>query len=385
MEYLRLSNETAEKIKERFGSPNQVVRRNPLRDKATISRTAYARDAEKILYHPYYNRYSDKTQVFSFYKNDDITRRALHVQLVSRIARNIGKILELDCDLIDAIALGHDIGHTPFGHAGENFLNEIYHSRTGRFFNHNVHSVRVLDNIFRLNISLNTLNGVLCHNGELELKEYRPKEMTSFDELDLAMEKCYTEQNAVKELIPSTLEGCVVRICDIIAYVGKDRQDARIAGIDADGSYNSKFINNIVVSLIDNSYGKDYLSLDEEHFQMLKNAKSDNYQNIYALPMLDNRYKTEIRPLFNRLYDYILKDLQSKNGLVQRHHIQLIDERRKYYDSASYREENTPDDIAVDFIASMTDDYFADLCKELFSVEFKYTGYFDGIDIAKEQ
>lgn len=384
MDYLRLSKETEDKIKQRFGEPKQVVRRNPNRDRATLQRPAYVRDAEKILHHPYYNRYSDKTQVFSFYKNDDITRRALHVQLVSRIARNIGRILELDCDLIDAIALGHDIGHTPFGHAGERFLNEIYNGRTGRFFNHNVHSVRVLDEIFRLNISLDALNGILSHNGELELKEYRPKPMNTFAEFDKAVEKCYTESGAVKELIPSTLEGCVVRICDIIAYVGKDRQDAQIAGIEADGSYNSKFINNIVVSLIDNSYGKDFLSLDEEHFLMLKNSKRDNYEHIYGLPMLDNRYKNEIRPLFIRLYEYLLKDLNNKNGLVQKHHIDLIDKRRLFYDHTSYLEENTSDDIVTDYIASMTDDYFTDLCKELFGVEIKYTGYFESIDIGKE-
>lgn len=81
---------------------------------------AFVRDVEKIMHSPYYNRYADKTQVFSFYKNDDISHRALHVQLVSRIARNIGRMLGLDLDLIEAVALGHDIGHTPFGHAGEN-------------------------------------------------------------------------------------------------------------------------------------------------------------------------------------------------------------------------------------------------------------------------
>ena len=96
-----------------------VIRRDPGKDKADIIRTAFARDCDKIIHCPFYNRYADKTQVFSFYKNDDISRRSLHVQLVSRIARTIGKALNLNLDLIEAIALGHDIGHTPFGHAGE--------------------------------------------------------------------------------------------------------------------------------------------------------------------------------------------------------------------------------------------------------------------------
>ena len=77
---------------------------------------------------PAYNRYADKTQVFSFVENDDICRRGLHVQLVSRIARGIGALLGLNCELIEAIALGHDVGHTPFGHAGERFLDKCYHA-----------------------------------------------------------------------------------------------------------------------------------------------------------------------------------------------------------------------------------------------------------------
>ena len=124
---------------------DSIIRRNPERDKANLWRPAFVRDTEKILHLPVYNRYADKTQVFSLFKNDDITRRALHVQLVSRIARSIGNVLGLNTDLIEAVALGHDIGHTPFGHAGERFLSDLLHGETGIFFNHNVHSVRVLD------------------------------------------------------------------------------------------------------------------------------------------------------------------------------------------------------------------------------------------------
>ena len=159
--YDKLSNEIKDRIIEDrakgyvnpFACKNDmVIRRNMKRDKENLWRPAFVRDTEKIMHSPYYNRYADKTQVFSFYKNDDISRRAYHVQLVSRIARNIGKVLGLNNDLIEAIALGHDIGHTPFGHAGERILNEIYREKTGRFFNHNVHSVRVLDGMFERNI-----------------------------------------------------------------------------------------------------------------------------------------------------------------------------------------------------------------------------------------
>ena len=199
LKYESLSAEVAEQIKndrENNTLPNvafdenNVIRRKCNHDKANIIRTAFIRDIDKIMHCPYYNRYADKTQVFSFYKNDDITRRGLHVQLVSRIARTIGKALGLNLDLIEAIALGHDIGHTPFGHAGEDFLDELLFSRTGRHFSHNIHSVRVLDKIFPYNISLQTLNGIASHDGEMELCEYHPQPLNSFEEFDKQIEDC---------------------------------------------------------------------------------------------------------------------------------------------------------------------------------------------------
>ena len=192
LKYEQLSPEITEKIESDRANntlpqfafdENKVLRRDNERDKATILRPPFIRDIDKIMHCPFYNRYADKTQVLSFYKNDDITRRALHVQLVSRIARTIGKALNLNLDLIEAVALGHDIGHTPFGHAGEEFLDELYFEHTGRHFSHNIHSVRVLDKIFPYNISLQTLNGIAAHDGEMELCEYHPKELDNFADL----------------------------------------------------------------------------------------------------------------------------------------------------------------------------------------------------------
>ena len=180
---------------------NLAVRRDPSIDQESIWRHAYSRDVDKIIHSPYYNRYTDKTQVFSFYKNDDITRRALHVQLVSRIARTIGSALNLNLDLIEAIALGHDIGHTPFGHAGEKYISEIYREECGRYFNHNVHSVRVLDTIFNHNLTLDTLNGIITHNGEFEMNEYRPEPMSSFDLFDDMVESCYVDQSNIIKIL----------------------------------------------------------------------------------------------------------------------------------------------------------------------------------------
>ena len=143
--YDKLSEDVEKKITDNFADriilEKQAIRRDMSRDKASVIRPAFVRDIEKIMNCPYYNRYTDKTQVFSLYKNDDLSRRALHVQLVSRIARNIGRLLGLNLDLIEAIALGHDLGHTPFGHAGERALNEVFPDG----FKHYEQSLRVID------------------------------------------------------------------------------------------------------------------------------------------------------------------------------------------------------------------------------------------------
>ncbi len=367
-----------------------VIRRDQSRDKASLWRPAFVRDTEKIIHLPYYNRYSDKTQVFSFYNNDDITRRGLHVQLVSRIARNIGAVLGLNLDLIEAISLGHDIGHTPFGHAGERFLSSLLYRETGRYFNHNVHSVRVLDHLFSRNISLQTLDGILCHNGEFEQQEYYPCRGKSFERFDKEVEACYTGgKDAIEKLVPNTLEGCVVRICDMIAYLGKDRQDARIAKIipenyafsnDKIGTENAAIINNLTVDIIENSYGRDYILLSREAYDDLKKTKEENNAVIYRNKHINEQYNEIIMPMFEELYYRLLDDVvkQDKTSLIYRHHIRFINETRKFYDSSDYMQEE-PNQIVADYIASMTDDYFIALHRKLFpnsAYRIKYKSYF---------
>lgn len=374
----------------RFDDGN-AVRRNLDHDKPNLWRPTFVRDTEKIMHLSAYNRYSDKTQVFSFYHNDDLTRRSLHVQLVSRIARNIGAVLGLNLDLIEAIALGHDIGHTPFGHAGERFLSDLYRGETGRYFNHNVHSVRVLDKIFRRNLTLQTLDGILCHNGEFELKEYRPVLNKTFEQLDIEIEACYTSGHpAIKSLVPTTLEGCVVRVCDMIAYVGKDRQDARAAKIINDsvkfsneviGTQNAAIINNLTVDIIENSYGKEYILLSEKAFNDLKTAKKENNEKIYKNPEINQLYDDIIKPMFEELYYKLLADLKcgDENSLIYRHHINSVLSDFMYRDNNDYLNEE-PNNIVVDYIASMTDDYFIDLHKHLFpnsKYRIKYHSYFE--------
>lgn len=386
LKYIRLSDELQERIRKdrEQGQKNpyaclndKVIRRDPDRDRENLWRPSYVRDIEKIMHSPYYNRYTDKTQVFSFYRNDDITRRSLHVQLVSRIARNIGSILGLNDDLIEAIALGHDIGHTPFGHEGEYIVNTLYHAHTGRYFNHNVHSVRVLDGMFRRNISLQTLDGILCHNGEFEMQCYCPRPLDGFAEYDNMVESCYQDADNIGKLVPSTLEGCVVRICDMIAYLGKDRQDARRAGLPEEelifsqgeiGIENSEMTNNLIVNIIENSYGKGYILLDEAYYKALKMAKDENYRYIYKNDRMKQQYDTTIRPMFEAVYDCLLKDIRvgNRDSVIYRHHISFVEEARKYYNSEINYEDEEPNQIIVDYLASMTDDYFIDLYHHLF-------------------
>lgn len=202
-----------------------------------LGRPCFVVDVEKIVHNPFYSRCADKTQVFSLVRNDDITRRSFHLQVVSRVGRTIGMALGLNLDLIEAIAVGHDLGHTPFGHQGEDYLSDLYHASTGRYFNHNVHSVRLLKTIARTNLCLQTYNGILTHCGEKTFLEYRPAPCPDFPALNELIESCYVDQSNIRDLRPSTLEGCVVRISDIIAYLGKDRQDAaRIKLLDT-GDY----------------------------------------------------------------------------------------------------------------------------------------------------
>lgn len=368
-----------------------AVRREPDHDRANLWRPAFVRDAEKIMHCPYYGRYMDKTQVFSFVKNDDVSRRALHVQFVSRVARNIGKALKLNLDLIEAQALGHDIGHTPFGHAGEKKLSELLYGDTGRYFNHNIHSARVLDTIFPCNLTLQTLDGIICHNGELECQEYSPEPYSSFDLFDGKMESCYIDKANIKKLVPATLEGCVVRVSDIIAYLGKDRQDAIKLGLidsasdfegGAIGKTNAEIINNMIVNIIENSYGKSYIQMDEEYFTAFSHAKSENYEKIYNDKSMEKMYNDVVYPMFEKMYVELLKQAKEMkpDSVFFKHHMNYIVEQTKPYRRLNNYMDERPEYLVVDFMASMTDDYFVDLYSHLFpqsDISIVYKGYFD--------
>lgn len=354
-----------------------VIRRYDLpHDYATISRPAFMRDVEKIVNVPAYNRYSGKTQVFSFVNNDDITRRGLHVQLVDRVARGIGRLLGLNTDLIESISLGHDVGHTPFGHPGERFLSKCYRERTGRYFNHNVNSVRVLDTLYPRNISLQTLDGVLSHNGEFACQKLSLGDIDSFEKLDAKVQSCIQDENHIGSLRPSTLEGCVVRVSDMIAYIGKDRADALTMGVIDDidifdssviGKDNARIINNLTIDIVNNSYGKPYIAMSDDVFQDIKHAKKQNYDIIYSQEGMIDNTSDMVDEMFEEMFERLLIDLKSgdESRPIFKHHVKKLCEVSKTINPNEYINSDA-NQVVVDYIASMTDDYFMALYAQLF-------------------
>lgn len=384
--YLRLDPEIEKAVRadraagklspHRFRDEDVLRREDKPHDAATLARPAFARDIEKILNVPAYNRYAGKTQVFSFVEDDDICRRGLHVQLVSRVARSIGRLLGLNLDLIEAIALGHDVGHTPFGHAGERFLDAVYRHSTRRRFSHNVHSVRVLDKLYRRNVSLQVLDGVLCHNGEFACQELRMGSVSSFEQLDALVESCYRDQDVIGTLRPSTLEGCVVRVSDMIAYIGKDRQDAIDRGLipsldvfesDYIGVDNARIINNMTADIVNCSYGSDRIRMSEAAFADLKRAKQQNYELIYGREGTSEDESNVVQDMFRRMYGRLREDVErgDESSAVFKHHIRKLCERSRTFTQEAYLAEG-PDAIVMDYLASMTDDYFLALYRHLF-------------------
>lgn len=328
-------------------------------------RTPFSRDVDRILYSLSFQRYMDKTQVFSFKENDHLTKRMIHVLYVSKIARTIGRALNLNEDLIEAGALGHDLGHTPFGHVGEAILNEISLRAGCGYFNHNVHSVRLLMNIENYgngkNITLQTLDAILCHNGELVMGKYEPKWNKTKDDFLRDYERTYKDKNTSFQLIPMTLEGCVVRISDLIAYLGRDIDDAiRMKLLTWEdvpnnitsvlGKSNKEIVNSIVTDVINNSLGKNYIKLSNEVFEAIKNLKDFNYKNIYYKAYTEEE-KQNLKVMLNTLYNAYINDLNNNNeesNIIKSYLSNMSDE---------YKNNNSKERIVIDYIAGMTDDY----------------------------
>ena len=327
-------------------------------------RQTFSVDTDRILHSLAYTRYIDKTQVFYLIENDHITHRVLHVQIVSKIARTIGRFLALNEDLVEAIALGHDIGHAPFGHDGERFLSELCKSVGIGYFQHNIQSVQFLDRVERkgkgLNLCLQTLDGILCHDGEIHNQKIEPERDKTFEihEKEIAAKK----DDPDLKLMPMTLEGCVVRVADTVSYIGRDLEDAiRLDMIKRSdipkesvkllGNTNGTIVYNLVTDIIKNSFQKTSIVFSPEISNALKRLKKFNLEHIYLNPKI-KKHLNAIRELFEKLFERYLKDLRNENRSSVIFTSFLKDM------SENYIKNHSEEEIIRDFIAGMTDYYF---------------------------
>jgi len=339
-------------------------RRRPVVDRAAGYRQHFSLDADRILHSRAYTRYIDKTQVFYLIANDHITHRVLHVQLVSKIARTIGRFLRLNEDLIEAIALGHDIGHTPFGHEGETYLSALCQQAGIGTFQHNIQSIQFLDRVERKgrgwNLCLQTLDGILCHDGEIHNRRLTPRSEKTFQTFDAEIAAKKADPDHL--LIPMTAEGCVVRMADTIAYIGRDLEDAiRLKVIDRSdipahivkvlGNTNGTIVYRLVTDVIQHSSACPYVAFSAEISHALGALKAFNLERIYLNPKI-KVHASEIKRLFDMLFEKCLQDLETNNRSSDIVTGFLADM------SENYITRHSPPEIVRDYVAGMTDRYF---------------------------
>jgi dGTPase len=327
-------------------------------------RLPYQRDVDRIVHSKAYARYVDKTQVMYLVDNDHITHRALHVQLVANFAKGIAEILRLNIPLVEAIALGHDVGHPPFGHEGEMYLSELSEEAGNRPFAHPWQSCRLFHLIEPLNLGLSVMDGFLCHDGGMSGTVIEPRFGKTWDDhfadLDSKME------DPERNILPGTLEGCLVKMADTMSYLGRDIEDAIMMGIltreqvpvTVLGTTNREILSALARDVINNSYGKNYIAMSQEVYDALRTLRRFNFEHIYIHPMIkleSERVKRGYRVVFQQLLsDYQAKGDQSvlwKEFLSSR--------------SKTYLDETSPVQMVVDYIAGMTDSFFIRTLKHL--------------------
>jgi dGTPase len=337
-----------------------------------VMRSEFAVDRDRILYSGAYRRYHGKTQVFSFTNliDEEMTNRNLHIAYVSQISRTIGKYLGLNTELIEAIALGHDLGHCPFGHDGEKALSECCAANGIGHFHHNIESLHIVDYISRkgrgLNLTFQVRDGIISHDGEVHNTRLQPQT----DKTEADIEAYTAAKKAAKNVqwMPATLEGCVVRITDTIAYIGQDIEDAiRYNILTRDelpaeqvaymGNTNSQIIETLIKSVIINSYDQDWIAFDTETSEHLLELKKFNYRRIYT----DENVKQSNSIIYRTMhvmFDKYLEDikLNNKSSKIFKH---FLDHKRP-----EYLERFSPAEWVRDFIATMTDRYYNEEIKD---------------------
>ena len=327
-------------------------------------RPPFFHDIDRIIHSLSYTRYLNKTQVYTLNSNDHVSRRITHVQLVSKIARTIGRALNLNEDLIEAIALGHDIGHTPLGHTGEAILNRLSLKELGEYFAHNIQGVRYYMDVAKdgegLNLTLQTLDGIMTHNGEMLSPIYEPMKKDK-NEFLREYNESYKDLEKSKKYRPMTLEGCVVRISDIIGYIGRDIEDAIMIDRfkrsdipesirDVLGDNNRDIVNTIVLDIINESMDKPYIKMSDKVYNALFALKKFNNDNIYSKSMTKEELDYYEKGI-NKLYHIYLEDIKSNNKESIIYKIFLNHQDKSYIESTNIKRQ------VIDFIAGMTDDF----------------------------
>ena len=336
-------------------------------------RWPFEEDIDRILYCKSYQRYVDKTQALSFFNNAHISKRSIHVQWVSRIARQIGRGLALNQDLIEAAALGHDLGHAPYGHVGEKALDKILQIKGFGYFAHNANSVRNILFIERdgigYNVSLQVLDAILCHNGEMLSKKYMPDYDKTIAQFWQEYEDCWHQKNTSLIIRPMTLEGCVVRVSDVISYIGKDIEDAIKVGIikqsdlpkevtDILGFDNKSMINRLIGDIVIHSYGKPYLRFSNEVFSALKTLLNFLSNRVHQHPVLVKE-NTKLVRMINQLYHVYYDELTDHNN----HDCKIKAFVNKMAPAYS---KNDPALIVADYLSMMTDSYVLNEYESIF-------------------
>ena len=303
--------------------------RNEREEKCNL-RTEFQRDRDRIIHSKSFRRLKHKTQVFISPEGDHFRTRLTHTLEVSQIGRTIARALRLNEDLVEAIALGHDLGHTPFGHSGEAVLNELKSDG----FIHGEQSLKVVDFLERsdkrigLNLTEEVRDGILNHSGASEAK---------------------------------TLEGKIIKFADRIAYINHDIDDAIRAGIISSdslpkeltkvlGNTSSERINTMIVGIVDKSYGKPIVEMEREIYEATMDLRKYMFKTVYLDPVVKSE-EVKIKRLLTELYNYYMEDLSR----IPENHLRL-------YNDIVHNNE----DIVSDYIAGMTDTYAMEQLKNIF-------------------
>ncbi|MDO9392030.1 MAG: HD domain-containing protein [bacterium] len=355
-------------------SPETYTQR--LRSREEDIRGPYFRDQTAIIHSMPFRRLKHKTQVFFSPDNDHVCTRMEHTLHVATIAAAICRVLGLDVDLAQAISLGHDLGHAPFGHRGEEVLDDLLKDHGG--FNHELYALRVVDSLANdgagLNLTYGVRDGIICHCGEKYEKQIQPRR----ERIDL---------NSIRKLgvYPGTYEGCIVRMSDKISYLGRDIEDGIRAGIINEdevpgnireilGRKNGEIIDTLVNDLIAESQKTGDISFSASNYQLMRALYDFNTENIYrSAPLEEYGMFCEkiLRTLFeelNRVYLHFGRDYPKYDSdpvpLFRRfgRHVQKL--------SGFYELEKTPAQVIVsDYIAGMTDSYALACVHEVFIPE----------------